>query len=288
MKAGTESLRLIIFLGGLAVFFLIESVVRVRPWHDSRSRRLLLHSLIAVLNSALLRLTVAGPLLYLSDLVSHRGWGLAPMLHLSGPLEILLTVVVLDMGDYWWHRANHRVPLLWRFHQVHHSDTHVDVTTALRFHPGELLISGLVKASWILLWGPSALGFAVFETLVSMTSQYHHSNIDFSDRVERAVRSVNVTPRMHTSHHSASTESLDANFSTIFSFWDRIFRTYVPPTPEHLKLQGLPYGRGRDLQILEWIRLPFRRPPSQQIPAEREGRSLGLPAEMTDAANGEV
>lgn len=261
MEIHTESLRLMVFLGGLATFFLVEGVVRARPWHDSRARRLRLHILVAAVNSALLRLTVAGPLLYLSDFVSRHEWGLAPALRLSGLPEILLTLFVLDMGDYWWHRANHRMPWLWRFHQVHHVDTHVDVTTSLRFHPGELLISGLVKASWIVLWGPSALGFAVFEALVTLSSQYHHSNIDFDDRVERIVRVFNVTPRMHTSHHSAETRSLDANFSTIFSFWDRLFGTYVTPTPEHLRIQGLPYGRGRELELLQWLGLPFRRGP---------------------------
>jgi sterol desaturase/sphingolipid hydroxylase (fatty acid hydroxylase superfamily) len=278
MEIHTESLRLIVFLSGLATFFLIEGIVHARPWHDSRARRLSLHILVAALNSAILRLTVAAPLLYLSDFVSRHEWGLVSILGISGLPEILLTVFVLDMGDYWWHRANHRVPLFWRFHQVHHVDTHVDVTTSLRFHPGELLISGLVKASWIVLWGPSALGFAIFEALVTLSSQYHHSNIDFDDRVEEVVRSFTVTPRMHASHHSAETRSLDANFSTIFSFWDRLFGTYVKPTPEHLRLQGLPYGRGRELELRQWISLPFRRGPEAAGGGE-DGRSRDAPAE---------
>lgn len=280
MEIHPESLRLIVFLSGLSIFFLLEGIVQARPWHDSRARRLSLHVLMAALNSALLRLTVAGPLLYLSDYVSRHGWGLAPALGLSGLPEILLTVLVLDIGDYWWHRANHRVRFLWRFHQVHHVDTHVDVTTSLRFHPGELLISGLVKASWIVLWGPSALAFAIFEAMVTLSSQYHHSNIDFGDRVEKIVRIFNVTPRMHTSHHSAETHSLDANFSTIFSFWDRVFGTYVTPTPEHLRLQGLPYGRGRELELRQWISLPFRRRPEAAAGGE-DGRSRDTPVETS-------
>ena len=237
-----ETGRLLLFFAGLAFFYLAESVVHTRPWHGSRTRRLLFHAFLATLNTVLMKLAVAGPLLYWTLVVQRQGWGLARWLGLTGLTEILVTLVVLDFADYWWHLWNHRVPLLWRFHQAHHVDTHVDVTTALRFHPGELLISGGIRALWLLLWGPSMLAFAIFEAAVSLASQYHHSNIDYPDRVETALRTFNVTPRMHASHHSAITPSLNANFSTIFSIWDRLFATYLPPTQEHLQVQGLRYG----------------------------------------------
>lgn len=257
-----ETVRLVVFLALLAVFYAVETLWPVRPWQSPRPRRLLLHLGLALANTVLLRLTVATPLALLTVYVNRQGWGLAPLLGLSGLSEILATVVVLDLADYWWHRANHRIPLLWRFHQAHHIDTHVDVTTALRFHPGELLLSGLVKASWILAWGPSLWGFAIFELMISAASQYHHSNTDLPDGVEPALRLVQVTPRMHASHHSAYSGSLDANFSTIFSIWDRLFGTYITPTPEHLAVMGLPYGRERDLDPQYLLTLPLQSEPA--------------------------
>ena len=262
MTLTLETVRLAAFLALLAVLYTAETLWPIRPWHAPRSRRLLLHLGLALANTVVLRLTVATPLALLTVYVNRQGLGLAPLLGLSGLPEILATLVALDLADYWWHRVNHRVPFLWRFHQAHHVDTHVDVTTALRFHPGELLLSGLVKATWILIWGPSLWGFAIFELMISAASQYHHSNIDLPDGVESALRLLQVTPRMHASHHSAYSGSLDANFSTIFSLWDRLFGTYIPPTPNHLAVQGLPYGRERDLDPQYLLTLPLQSEPA--------------------------
>ncbi|MDZ7844361.1 MAG: sterol desaturase family protein [Anaerolineales bacterium] len=148
--------------------------------------------------------------------------------------------------------------LLWRFHKVHHVDTHVDVTTALRFHPGELFISFFVKLLWIAAWGPSLVGFAVFEICVSLASQFHHSNIDFPERWERRLRLFIVTPRFHTSHHTVSRRTGDANFATIFIVWDRLFGTYREPDPREMRELGLAEGRGDYLSFGTWLAEPFR------------------------------
>jgi sterol desaturase/sphingolipid hydroxylase (fatty acid hydroxylase superfamily) len=272
MSIQPETARLLLFVGALAFFYLVESLIHVRPWHNPRSRRLLFHAFLAALNTVLMKLAVAGPLLYWTLVVERQGWGLVRWFGLTGLSEILVTLVVLDCADYWWHLWNHRVPFLWRFHQAHHVDTHVDVTTSLRFHPGELLLSSVFKALWLLVWGPSMLAFTVFEAAVSLASRYHHSNFDYPDRLETVLRWFNVTPRMHTSHHSAITPTLNANFSTIFSIWDRLFGTYVTPTPEHLQIQGLRYGRDRDLDIGYWFTMPF-----QRVPTEDELAPLAAP-----------
>ncbi len=264
MTINPQSVRLGAFLAGLAVFYALETLLPKRRWNAPRPRRLLLHVVLASLNTVLIQLTVAAPLALLVETVRRRGWGLSPILGFTGAGEVLASVVVLDLFDYFWHRANHRVPLLWRFHRAHHTDTHLDVTTALRFHPGELLFSGLAKAVWIAIWGPSLWGFAAFEVMISAAAQYHHSNIDFPDAVEGPIRLINVTPRMHASHHSALTRSLNANYSTILSVWDRIFGTYIPPTAEHLTMQGLPYGRDRDLDPRYFFVLPFQSAPSAE------------------------
>ena len=258
VSSSSDPWRLAVFVAGLALLVAVETIWPKRGWRDSRVRRVLFHGSVAVVNTVLVRLTVAGPLAFLAAWVHREGWGLAAWCGLRGFPEILASLVVLDLADYGWHRANHRVPLLWRFHAPHHTDTHLDVTTALRFHPGELLLSGVVKASWILLWGPSVWGFAIFEIGISLAAQYHHANFDLPDRIEPWLRCVHVTPRMHASHHSADTGSLDANFATILSVWDRIFGTYVEPTAAHLGAVGLAYGRGRDVDAGYLMTMPFR------------------------------
>ena len=176
-----------------------------------------------------MRLLVYVPLLAWIVYVEQMGWGLARKLGLSGWVEFLLTtVVVLDFFDYVWHRANHRIAFLWRFHKAHHADNDLDVFTALRFHPGELLISALVKATWIIIWGPSAFAWFLFEASVSLCAQMHHSNIDLPDKLERKFAAFIVTPRFHAAHHLVDRQFGDRNFSTIFSFWDRFFCHWHP------------------------------------------------------------
>jgi len=181
------------------------------------------------------------------------------MLSLTPISAILLTIITLDLFDYWWHRFNHRIHLLWRFHKVHHVDTHVDVTTSLRFHPGELMLSAAVKATWILLLGPSLWAFALFETSITLAAQFHHSNIDLPDPSESLIRKVFVTPRYHAAHHTVSQRTGNANFSTIFIFWDKLFNTYRLPDYEEMKYLGLKKGRDTYLSFTKTLIAPFSR-----------------------------
>jgi sterol desaturase/sphingolipid hydroxylase (fatty acid hydroxylase superfamily) len=190
--------------------------------------------------------------------VESRSWGLSHWLGLRAGWEVAVTLIVFDGLDYGWHRLNHRVPFLWNFHRMHHSDTQVDVTTSLRFHPGELLISSAVKFFWILLWGPTFLSFMIFETAVTAYSQFHHSNLDFRDSVEKGLRWFHMTPRLHASHHTETLRTRDANFSTIFLIWDRIFGTLKESDREEMKRLGLPEGRESYLNFFDFIGTPFR------------------------------
>ena len=253
-----DNLRLLFFAGGLGLFFLIETLFTARSWHIRRGKRARVHASMAVFNTVFMRLVVIAPFLLWVDFVGQQGWGLAPMLGYVGVAEIIATIIVFDFFDYVWHRLNHRIPLLWRFHKVHHVDTHVDVTTALRFHPGELTISTFAKALWILMWGPSLWAFAAFEISVSLASQFHHSNIDFPDRVERWLRLVVVTPRYHTSHHTVARRTGDANFSTILIIWDHIFGSYQEPDDQEMQYLGLPEGRESTMSFFTWLAQPFR------------------------------
>ena len=263
MNIDLDTGKLVIFLGGLLLFLGIETLAPKRPWRESRFKRLIFHGGIAALNTILIRLLIYVPLLLWIVYVEQQGWGISRWLGLTGWLELLATLVVLDLFDYFWHRANHRVIFLWRFHKAHHADTAMDVTTALRFHPGELTISALAKAIWIAIWGPTAIAWFLFEAMVSLCAQFHHSNVDFPDRVEGAISALIVTPRFHASHHAVDRQYGDANFSTIFSLWDRLLHTYERPEGSNAIFNkeyglGLPEARDRVFSPRAWLSEPFQ------------------------------
>lgn len=264
MDIDLDTGKLIVFVAGFALFFMLETLVPARPPQGDRLRRLGFHAGVAVLNTVLVRVLVYVPFLVFSVYVDEEGWGISRLLGLTGWTEIVLAIVVLDFFDYLWHRANHRVRFLWRFHKAHHADTGMDVTTALRFHPGELLISALVKAAWIAIWGPLVVAWFLFEALVSLCAQFHHANIDFPDSVERWLSWIVVTPRFHAAHHAVDRHYGNANFSTIFSLWDRLFGTYAEPaaggaTTRAPGTLGLPEARELAFSPLAWLDEPWRR-----------------------------
>lgn len=253
--------RLVVFLVGLGCLVALESQYQHRNHSGYLTWRCCFHLMIAALNTLLMRALVFVPLLLWLVYCEEQGWGLARLMGLGGWEEFVLSLIVLDALDYWWHRWNHRVPLLWRFHKAHHADNEMDVTTALRFHPGELMISGVVKAAWIVLWGPSAVAWFVFEAAISLFSQWHHANIDLPDHIESKLGSVIVTPRFHAMHHMVDRRFGNANFSTVFSIWDRIWGSAAPC--QHRSVMktvemGLPDGRALSDSPKEWLLEPVR------------------------------
>lgn len=261
MELDLDSGRLVIFLGGFSLFILLESIFPARAWQGKRTSRLFFHGVVAALNTVLVRILIYVPFLLWVVYVEQQGWGISRWLGLNGWFEIVLSLIMLDFFDYIWHRVNHRIPFLWRFHKAHHADTEMDVTTALRFHPGELFLSSFAKALWVLVWGPTAIAWFIFEGLISLCAQFHHSNIDLPERVEGVLSRVIVTPRFHTSHHIVDRRYGDANFSTIFSFWDPLFRSYnqMPGGHPAKDAIGLPEARDLSLSFRAWLTEPFSR-----------------------------
>lgn len=260
MEIDLDTGKLAVFVAGLALFLTLETLAPARPWHGGRLRRLGFHGAIAAANTVVVRLLVYVPLLLWIVHVEQQGWGISRSLGLTGWTEILLSVIVLDAFDYLWHRANHRLSFLWRFHKAHHADTAMDVSTALRFHPGELILSGFAKALWVAVWGPTAVAWFVFEALVSLCAQFHHANIDFPDRIERMLSRILVTPRFHATHHVVDRRWGDRNFSTILSLWDPLFGTAVRDGQAPLDdadAFGLPEDRETAFSPLAWLTEPF-------------------------------
>ena len=166
----------------------------------------------------------------------------------------------MDLLFYWWHVANHRIPFLWRFHNVHHIDPDLDVSTAFRFHFGEIGMSAGFRALQIGVIGLSAPMFAAYELVFQANTLFHHSNVRLPIGVERWLALVLVTPRMHGIHHSQARDETNSNYSVVFSWWDRLHRTIGLNVPQADIVVGVPaYSGPDDNTISNTLLLPFRR-----------------------------
>ena len=175
----------------------------------------------------------------------------------SAWIAVLVGVFGLDLVSYFWHRANHRVSFLWRFHQAHHSDPDYTVTTALRFHPGELLLALPLRLVMVAALGLPVMAVIVFEVIFAFSNFFEHGNINIPHRVERALGRVVVTPALHRRHHSRELRLLDTNYGTIFSFWDRLFGSYGSNRSEVRVETGLP-GLEDTIRAVDILALPVR------------------------------
>lgn len=184
----------------------------------------------------------------------HPAWSRPPWL--LGPGGLLLDLLLLDLWIYFWHRANHELPWLWRFHQVHHRDLFLDTTTALRFHFGELLLSALARAAVIVLAAVPLASVLVFEGLVTASALFHHSNVRLPPALERALARVIITPSRHWVHHHAVRRDTDSNYGTILSGWDALFgsRSATQRTPDlTIGVEG-----AAELSLPRLLLLPWR------------------------------
>jgi sterol desaturase/sphingolipid hydroxylase (fatty acid hydroxylase superfamily) len=238
-------IRTVVFFGIFFGLLFVERLAPSTPSAQKKSPRVLFHLGISIANSVVLYLVMTSPTMSAILYTQRHGLGLPHLLELGGWGEIASTIIIFDFWDYWMHRTFHKAHFMWRFHRAHHSDMELDVTTAARFHIGELLLSSCSKCLMILIWGPSLWGLIAFDIVLTAASQFHHSNIaipvNFQDKIERLI----VTPRMHRCHHSLYRDCVNTNFSTIFSFWDRLFGSYRwSRLKAELELVGLSSPRG--------------------------------------------
>lgn len=206
-----------VILAALALFLVLDRVIPVAKvtggiWRVAKNLGL------AVLNAGLSGLIVVP----LSALAASHGLGWRPS-WMSGWTGLLLDVLILDLWVYWWHRANHELAFLWRFHEVHHLDEFLDASSSIRFHFGEVLLSALVRAGVIFLAGIPLVSVIVFETLLALAALFQHSNLRLPKGLEAALSHVIVTPSIHWVHHHAIRKDTDSNYATLLSVWDRIF-----------------------------------------------------------------
>ncbi len=256
--------RLGVFLTLLVLVTGLETLVPRRSRILSRARRWPTNLAMTVLNSVALRaLAVLLPLLAIGAALDAeaQGWGLFNRIDWPVWLELVLAVLILDLAIWAQHLVTHKVPLLWRFHRVHHADRDMDVTTGFRFHPVEILASMLLKIGLVYLLGPSALAVLVFEILLSGTALFNHANIALPGPLDRALRFVLVTPDMHRVHHSVHRAEHDSNYGFCLSLWDRLFGTYVaePEAGHGAMTVGLEWQDETPARLTWALWLPFRR-----------------------------
>ena len=186
--------------------------------------------------------------------------GILGWLALPAWAEALLGFLLLDLTFYWWHRANHRVPLLWRFHNVHHLDPDLDVTTALRFHFGEIALSALFRVVQLTALGVGPLVYWAYELCFQAGTLFHHSNLRLPIAFERALAKLLVTPRMHGIHHSQVEAEASSNYGVLLPWWDRLHRTLRLNVPQALVVIGVPgYATPADNRLRALFANPFRR-----------------------------
>lgn len=254
-------LRLSVFLGVFAVMAAWELTTPRRALVAPKMRRWGVNWGVVLLDTLVVRLLFPAAAAGAALDATANGWGLFNRLDWPGWVEIVLAVVILDCLIYWQHVLSHRIPVLWRLHRVHHSDRDIDVSTAIRFHPGEIALSMALKIGAVYILGPAALAVILFEVILNGCALFNHSNVRLPGRADRLLRLVVVTPDMHRVHHSVVTRETDANFGFNLPWWDRIFGTYIDqPEKGHDGMTiGLSEFQDERPSRLGWsLMLPFR------------------------------
>lgn len=201
----------------------------------------------------------------LAGQVQEKRWGLVQQLHVPGPVRVILAIVLLDYTLYLWHVLTHRVPFLWRFHEVHHIDREMDATTALRFHFGEIAISVLFRAAQVLTIGPAPMAVASWQIFLFVCILFHHSNVRLPLAWERRLARFIVTPRLHGIHHSIAPAEVNSNWSSGLTIWDWLhgtLRTQVSQDSIILGVAG--HLSDADQRLANVLALPFRE--SAEVP----------------------
>lgn len=260
------ALRLTAFLGVFALMAAWEWLAPRRALALPRRARWPANLGIIAIGTVLVRLIFPAAAVGAALGAEARGWGLFNAVELPYALAVAASVVLLDFAIWLQHRVFHAVPALWRLHRVHHADLGVDVTTGLRFHPVEILLSMLIKFAVIALIGAPALAVVLFEIALNAGSLFNHGNVRLPIALDRVLRLVFVTPDMHRVHHSVIPAETNSNFGFSFSFWDRLAGTYrAQPREGHEGMTlGLasPRDPGQANRLWPMLAMPFASPPA--------------------------
>lgn len=251
--------RMVVFFGGLVLLAGAEALWPRRKRVQARINRWFSNIGLVVVSNFLVRVLLPLPAVAFAALMEEKQIGLlhqwAPLSQLPGWAKLILAIVALDFIIYLQHVMFHTLPVLWRLHMVHHADRDIDVTTGIRFHPLEILVSIGIKFASIALIGPTAFAALVFEIILNATAMFNHSNLKLPLGLDRVLRWLVVTPDMHRVHHSVIPRETDSNFGFNLPIWDRLCGTYrAQPEEGHTGMTiGLKEYQSPDPQRMRWI-----------------------------------
>ena len=253
--------RLIVFASVFIIMMFLELIIPHREGKHSRRKRWPGNILILISGNISLRLIPFLLPYSIALWAESKGWMLSGVELVPLWLKVLITILILDLWIYIQHILLHFVPVLRNLHRMHHTDTHMDLTTALRFHPLEIIFSTLYKAVIVALLGLPSLGILIFEILLNGSAMFNHGNIEIPFKIDKFLRLVIVTPDYHRIHHSRESSERNSNYGFFLSIWDKLFSTYTAKPQEDRKTFALGYPGYKESKIHRLDQLlidPFR------------------------------
>lgn len=233
-------IRIEFFFGILLIMALWERLAPRRRADISKLIRWINNLGVVFLSSFLLRLIFPGAAVGMAVFAGEHGWGLFHYFSVPYGLAVIVSVVAMDFVIYLQHVVFHAIPVLWRIHRMHHADLDFDVTTGIRFHPFEIILSMLIKFGAIAVIGVPVFAVVLFEVLLNATSMFNHGNVRIMSRLDRVLRWIVVTPEMHRVHHSSRYDETNSNFGFNLPLWDRFLGTYRDQP--HMGHEGMTIG----------------------------------------------
>lgn len=263
-----SEIKLLILSGMLIVCLFLEKLRPLRRSTQPKMRRVVTNLAIASVSAIALRLIFFPIVLAVSQWSQKNQIGLLYQIQMPSLILSFFVITLLDYTLWIWHWLNHKIPFLWRFHNVHHVDLDLDVTTASRFHFGELIISSGFRSGQVILFGIDPLTLVTYEIVTTLAAQFHHSNIRLPLSVEKVLNKIVVTPRMHGIHHSIVREETDSNYSTIFSFWDRLHRTLRLNVHQiDITIGVAAYRDPQEVGLFNSLAMPFQKQKPWRLPS---------------------
>ncbi len=275
----------LLLLGLIFVVALVaESFWPLRNKTQPKATRLVRNLSVAAVSMAFVRFAFLPFEIWAADFVTQEKLGFMNLISLNTVTKVLVSLVLLEYTFYGWHYLNHKIPFLWRFHNVHHIDLDLDVSTASRFHFGELAFSSVFRIGQIFLSGIDVPTLLLFETVITAFAQFHHANIRLPKKLDSLLSAFIMTPKLHGIHHSVIREETDSNYGTVFTIWDRVHRTLKIGIPQNEIVIGVPsYLNLKDQTLASILLMPFQKQLDWQLPTgEVPQRRLSAVKEAND------
>ena len=254
MEITTNSIRPLIFISMIIIFGLWEYIKPVIK--HSHIKRKLTNIVLFISSVVVMKIAFPFGLFALVEKFHTLNISIFSLYKFNYIYDLIITILVMDLAIYWQHRLSHMIKPIWAFHKVHHSDRNMDLSTALRFHPFEILLSGVYKLVFIAILAPRLETFLIYEVILSSMAIFNHANIGISKNVDSILAKLFVTPSFHTPHHSPQKELTNSNYGNFLSIWDRLFNSYSPVINKNFGIDDMTDDDSKSISKL--LTTPFK------------------------------